>query len=304
MKDSRSINRLRSRAGRALAGVVAATALGIATPALCEETEAPNKGRVSFSAGSDITTAYFFRGILQERDGFIWQPYGEVNFKLWESDKEDDSWNSFTLFGGSWNSVHSEKTLASSSGPSNWYEADVYAGAKTTIFTNTELKGYYIAYTYPGGAFNTVQEIDTQISFNDSEYLDKFALYPYVLFAAELENSALGASNTEGGYMELGVGPSFTLIDHESYPLTLTLPMLVGLSIYDYFESPSGENNTFGYFKGGTVFTVPLAFIPAEYGAWAFKAGAAVYAFGTNLEAYNKGNNPWVVGTWSVTFSY
>jgi len=44
--------------------------------------ESPNKGLVSLSVGSDFTTAYFFRGILQERDGFIWQPYGEIGFSL------------------------------------------------------------------------------------------------------------------------------------------------------------------------------------------------------------------------------
>src|SRR5262245_33911714 len=85
--------------------------------------ESPNKGRLSLSVGSDFTTAYFFRGILQERDGFIWQPYGELGFNLFTADEgSSEPVKSFSLFAGSWNSIHSEKTLASGSGPGNWYE--------------------------------------------------------------------------------------------------------------------------------------------------------------------------------------
>ena len=43
-----------------------------------EEAKGPNAGRVSISAGVDWTTAYFFRGIKQETEDLILQPYGEV----------------------------------------------------------------------------------------------------------------------------------------------------------------------------------------------------------------------------------
>ena len=86
-----------------------------------------NRGKVSISAGMDFTTAYFFRGILQERNGFIWQPYAGINFKLFEGG--DDSFVDSLIFSvATWNSVHSNKTLASGSGPTNWYESDVIVG--------------------------------------------------------------------------------------------------------------------------------------------------------------------------------
>lgn len=294
--------RLRKRLGRCLAATVAAMSLTVAMPVHAED--APNTGRISFSAGSDVTTAYFFRGILQERNGFIWQPYGEVNLNLYKYEEENNPFNNFSfgVFVGNWNSVQSKKTLATSSGPSNWYESDIYAGAKANIFGNTEAKVYYIAYTYPNGAFNTVQEVDAQFSLNDSQWLDKWALYPYVLVAGEFDNTALGTDT--GAYGEFGVRPSFTLIDHESYPLSMAMPLKVGISLADYYEGPNGKNYTFGYFAGGPVFTVPLAFIPSDYGSWTTSLGGQVYAFGTSTQAYNKGNNPWVVGTWSVNFSY
>jgi hypothetical protein len=287
--------------GRAVWG----TLLGLAAVALAStavRAESPNKGRVSFSLGSDITTAYFFRGILQERNGFIWQPYGEIGFNLYTADEDStDPVKSFTLFAGTWNSIQTEKTLASGSGPGNWYESDVYAGMKANFFGNTEAKAFYIAYTYPNGAFNTVQEIDFQLSLNDSEWLGKWALNPYALFAGEFDNTALGTD--QGVYNELGVRPSMTLIESETYPVTVALPLKVGLSLSDYFEGPSG-NDTFGYFAGGPVFSVPLAFVPSDYGSWAFSAGVTAYAFGENLKFYNDNDNPWVVGTWSLTFAY
>src|ERR1700755_373592 len=86
--------------------------------------ESPNKGRLSLSVGSDFTTAYFFRGILQERDGFILEPYGGLRFNPYNADENStDPVKSFSLFAGSWNSIHSEKTLSDGSGPGNWFES-------------------------------------------------------------------------------------------------------------------------------------------------------------------------------------
>jgi hypothetical protein len=73
----------------AAAPVSAQTTPPAATPAApaTEEKPAaapkgPNTGRLSISAGVDWTTAYFFRGIRQETEDLILQPYGELSFKL------------------------------------------------------------------------------------------------------------------------------------------------------------------------------------------------------------------------------
>jgi hypothetical protein len=263
----------------------------------------PNTGKISFSIGNDITTAYFFRGILQERRGFIWQPYGEVNVNAYSDEDENAILTGITPFVGTWNSVHSENTLSSGSGPDNWYESDVYIGVKFTLLGKLELKPFYIAYTYPNGAFPTVQEFDFTATFNDSEYLGMWAMYPSITYAREMEHTALGVD--EGDYMEFNLRPTFTVIESETYPVSLAVPLQLGLGIEDYYEGPiSGNNETFGFFKGGVVASVPLAFVPEEYGAWSVSAGAAVYTFGNVNEAYNEGDDPWVVGTWSINMAY
>jgi hypothetical protein len=278
----------------AVVAVVAGAAAGVAPAGA-----APNTGKLTFSGGNDFTTAYFFRGILQERDGLITQPYGEIGIKLHEA--EEGAVRGFSLFAGSWNSIHGKQTL-NVSGPDNWYESDAYAGAKLGLFGNTEAKVSYIAYTYPNGAFPTVQEVDFSLGLNDSEWLGAFALNPSMLVAAELENTALGPNR--GWYLQFGARPGGTLIDHDTYPVSLAFPMTIGLSLSDYYENTSTDDDTFGFFQGGAVVSVPLAFIPEDYGAWSASAGASVYTFGPNLQQANRGDDPWVVGTWSIGFSY
>jgi hypothetical protein len=259
----------------------------------------PNTGRLSFTLGNDITTAYFFRGILQERNGFITQPYAELGVKLYED--EEGPVTGLSLFAGSWNSIHSEQTL-NVSGPDNWYESDAYGGIKLALFGNTEAKLSYIAYTYPNGAFATVQEVDFSLGLNDSQWLGTCALNPSVLIAAETENTALGLD--EGWYLQPGIRPSFTVIDSETYPVSLAIPVTLGLSLDNYYENSPGDDDLFGFLQGGLVASIPLAFIPEDYGAWSFSAGASIYTFGSNLEDANQGDDPWVVGTWGVSMAY
>src|SRR5262245_6791522 len=288
----------RYRRGRAaILGLAAGAAMLMAAP---RAFAGPNSGSIQFSLGMDFTTAYFFRGILQERDGFIWQPYGEVNVPFYVD--EGAALSKATFFIGNWNSVQSKKTLQSGSGPSNWYESDIYTGFKFSVLDTVEFKPFYIAYTYPGGAFNTVQEMDLGAALNDAQWRDKFALNPSALVAWEIDNTALGTK--EGSYAEVNIRPQATVWDDETYPVSLALPMTVGMSISDYYESPSGRNQGFGYYKGGLIASVPLGFVPEEYGAWSISAGPSVYVFNSNLKNYNKGNNPWVVGTVSLTMSY
>jgi hypothetical protein len=281
------------RAGRV--ALAALAALALAAPAHA----GPNSGKLSLTAGTDITTAYFFRGILQERYGFIAQPYGELNLNLLSDDEGPVT--SFTLIGGLWTSVHTERTLESGSGPGNWYEADAYTGFKFSLLKKLETKLLYIAYTYPNGAFNTVQELDATFSLNDSDWLGTFALYPSFTVAGELDNTALGTD--KGVYFELGVRPTFTVVQSDTYPVSLAVPLTVGLGS-DYFDLSSTDDDAFGYFRSGLILSVPLAFIPADYGAWSVSGGAYLYTFGNNLETANLGQDPWVVGTWGVSMTY
>jgi hypothetical protein len=78
----------------------------------------------------------------------------------------------------------------------------------------------------------------------------------------------------------------------------------VGLSLSDYYEFGTGSDDTFGYFSGGVTLSVPLGFIPAQFGKWLAKAGVTVLYLGDNLKAIHDGDRVQVIGTVGLAFAY
>lgn len=222
------------------------------SPAMAQEEDVPS--RLSFSMGADYTTQYYFRGIVQETDGFIIQPWFEVGVDLitretWELD----------LFFGTWSSVHGDTDTAQSDSLRNYYELDVYGGAALSL-GRWGFSLSYIAYTSPSDAFDTVQEIDLSVSYDDSEnpLLGPIALSPSATIALEFGDNAADGADT-GAYLQLGIEPSHTY-DSEGLllkGLTVSLPITVGLSLDDYYEFDGG-NDTFGYFDIGLAAALPI----------------------------------------------
>lgn len=262
-----------------------------------------NKGRISLSAGVDFTTAYFFRGILQEDGGFIAQPYGDVTISLYEG---EEGLNSVGATLGMWNSFHAGASGGSgttNNDPKIWYEADFYGGFTFGLFDKFETGVTYTAYTSPNTSFKTVQEIAFSLSFDDSDLLGPFALSPSVLLAVEVKGQADGGAD-KGVYLALGVEPGLTLIESDKYPVTLSMPLTLGLSLSNYYEDGTGDDDAFGYFDLGVKLGVPLAFIPADFGAWEAYAKADFLFLGDNLEAVNNGEAFQAIGTFGIALSY
>jgi hypothetical protein len=283
------------RIGKLTLVAIAAAWLGAASVSA-----APNTGRLSFSGGVDFTTAYFFRGILQERDGFIVQPYGEMLINL---HKDEGPFSGLSLVGGTWASIHSEATNHQASELNVFYENDWYGGLQFNLMDNKiTSRAFYIAYTSPSDAFKTVQEVDLSAALDDSEWLGTFALKPSILFGFETENSAMGPER--GQYMELGVNPGFPIVDSETLPVTLNFPIKLGLSLDDYYEISESNEDTFGYASTGAKVSFPLTFIPEDYGAWSASGGINVYFFGNNTRTLNHEDEVWAVGTWGISMAY
>ena len=292
--------RTATRIGKLTLVAIAAAWLGAASVSA-----APNTGRLSLSGGIDITTAYFFRGILQERDGAIFQPYLELGVSLYkgEDDKGEGNFSGLSLFGGTWASLHTEETNHTASSLDAFYEQDWYGGIQLQFMDNKiTTRAFYIAYTSPSDAFRTVQEVDLSAALDDSEWLGAFALKPSILFATETENSAMGPER--GEYMEFGVAPGFPIVDSEDFPVTLTFPNKLGISLDDYYEVSESNEDTFGYYSTGVKVSFPLKFIPEDYGAWSASGGATLMVLGTNTKGLNDNDSPWVVGTWGVSMAY
>lgn len=274
----------------------------LGTPEPKAEDAGPNHGKVSFAFNSDFTTAYVFRGIVLERDGFIWQPSADIALKVYEG---DGFLSSASLNFGIWNSLQTEQTDASGSGPSNLYETDYYPGFTLGWSPGIETSLTYTIYTSPNGAFSTVQQLDLGIAYDDSELLGPFAFSPTATFSFELENTSFG--NKKGDYFELAGAPGIDLslpFDPDgNYPITASLPLALGLSMNDYYEDGT-RNETFGFFSFGLAASMPLAFIPQDLGAWSVGAAINVYCLSQTLKQVAGNDNPFPVGTASISMAY
>ncbi|MCC7146476.1 MAG: hypothetical protein IT443_08520 [Phycisphaeraceae bacterium] len=311
MPQGRIWTRIAKLAGTlAVVGVIAAPAMAqqVAAPAavkaapapVAEAAPGPNSGAVKIDLSLDYVTQYIFRGVMQQDEGLILQPNAKLTFALYES---DGMVQSLDWYMGLWSSFHSDQSDYVATTTEAWYEADLYTGVKVALPSNFAADLSYIVYTYPNGAADTIQEADLSLSYNDADLMSGFglpALNPYVLFAFELRDE----NGSEDIYNEVGIAPSMTVLEGETYPVTLTFPVKLGLSLDGYYDNDSD----FGYLSFGPDFSVPIAFIPPEFGAWKAHAGVVmVWAdeMAQNLSVTGASQDDFeVLGTVGVSMSY
>jgi hypothetical protein len=238
---------------------------------------------VSYSAGIDVASQYFFRGIMQEDTGFIGQPWAEANLGNIYSGSDGDLISSINLTLGTWNSLHSEQTGTDET----WYEADLYAAAEINdgAYTLT-----YTHYNSPSAAFEDVQEI--QVSFAGPSL---GGLEPTVAIGFETKGAA--DAGDEGVYIQI----SAEHVLSESENMTVTIPITLGLSGDDYYESPvDGDDDTFGFLEVGMMFNSSLG------DNWDITAGPALLFLGDTAEEFNDGDDSdfEIIGKLSVSTSF
>jgi hypothetical protein len=263
------------------------------------EPSGPNTGKVSVSGGVDFTTAYFFRGYNQEDQGFIAQPYANLYFKLVDEESFKATFNV-----GTWNSLHSEHTLATGAGPDAWFESDFVAGLDLT-FGKVTVGAIYSAYNYPSGAFNTIDEVGVKIAYDDTDFQKNklgFALKPYVAAYAETNDG----NGSEDWYGEVGISPTvYTVNPDGKYPVAISVPIIAGFNLKDYYFDNDGHEEVFGYVSASVVASVPLAFIPSDYGTWSLTGSFQyLYLNAEGLQTANHGEDYELIGKVGIAFAY
>ena len=257
-----------------------------------EESENPFSGVLQ----ADFTNAYFFRGILQERNSFIAQPWGELYFSLYDS--EDCFIRNVTIGTGLWASFHADETLAED-GPKSLYEVDWYPLVSLEFPLGFSLTTTYYFYTSPNGAFDHVEELNLKLAWDDSETLGRFSLQPWVNLALETRRTSFGPERGEG--WQMGIEPTLFEIPIENYPITATAPIELGLALDDYYEDDELDETTFGYVSFGVSASIPLEFIPA--GSWSFTlTGKALYLSNTLADTNGRHWNPVGVASLGLEF--
>lgn len=245
--------------------------------------EAPHIG---VNAGVDLATHYIFRGIPQEHEGLVTQPYAEIDFPLYAPDKV---FKRLDLTVGMWTSLHTGPTATNLSGrgPENWYETDFYTRLSMVVSDFT-LGLQYTGYTSPNGSFPTVHELAAVFSYSDSDpfsrwskgYFQGFA--PSLTVAGELLGTASG--DASGTFIGLSIRPSFALYSGKKVRFGAAVPVDVGLSADNYYDDATGDD-VFGYVAAGLAATLSLPVIPERLGAWSFTATGRVFHLGDRMAA-------------------
>lgn len=269
-----------------------------AAPAAAEEK------RIHFRFAADWTSAYYFRGIRQEDDGFIFQPSAELSFDLasWEG-------GSFKAFFGTWNSFHDEETGVPQGEESDfsdtWYEADLYGGVAVTL-GNFGFSALYTTYTSPSDAWETIDEVILGASYDDSSLWGEsgFALNPSLTFAIETSaDYADGADTQRGIYLQPGLSPGFSATLPLLQEVDFAFPIVVGLSLDDYYEDSTGEDNAFGYVSVGGKMTFGLP-IPSSFGDWKLSLGVYGLFLGDTTKEFNDDDETEVIGSVGISIEF
>lgn len=244
----------------------------------------PNKGATG-EFGVSFTTQYFLRGIQQEDQGFIAQPWFELRYDVYEGTGDLKDVN---LTFGQWNSLHDGPT-GSGGTESMWYESDFYIGFTGEVGDRLACGITYTSYYHPNGARSNVEELALSAGYDDKGVIETFAggLQPGVVLAFELDGQMdEGARGNTGIYLQLGIKPSF-----QFGQFTLDVPVTMGVSLLDYYEDPGTSDDEFlGFLDIGAVISTAIPDLPARMGPWHAEAAVHWMLLGDSNEDRNGGD--------------
>ena len=213
------------------------------------------------------------RGLNVENEGLVFQPLFLVFWDLYSS--ESNYLKNLSLTTGVWSSIHSEKSGAD---PGHWNEYDPILGLTFKFAGNWKLDTTVTQFESMVDSYPTSTHFEAKLSFDDSKYLGKFALNPYVAFWQELDEKATVVFDTATSestyYFTIGIKPSFKIKS-----LTFEFPTFINLvddQFYQQFDgSPGGSG--LAVFCTGVKVSVPLTFVPKDLGFWTAYAGVKYY---------------------------
>ena len=286
--------------GRLLVGALVAAICGGLSP-VATFAQDSNSQNISGTVSLDVSHAYFFRGIKQEREGFVGQPSGDLNFAMFRK-QEPEGLHAIDFHFGLWNSLHTGPS-GSGDGPAThvktWYESDFFTGVTFGI-DNWEAGITYTSYMSPNDSFDSIQEVSFSLAMDDEETFGRYSMQPHVMLAVEMNGEADGGSG-EGVYFELGVEPGMEILSGDA---SLSVPVTFGFSMSNYYENGDDLASTFGYFDIGLDFGYPLTMMPPGYGDWEFSAGIHMMRFGEFLKAVNDGDGVQGVASFGVRVGF
>jgi len=286
----------------AVALLAACSVAVLATPAFAQDPpKDPNPGAMTLTGAFDIVNQYMFRGIRQNSTGVAMWPAMDLGLAAYSG---EGGLKSVGINFGTWNSLHTGDTGSDGASGKLWYESDFYASLGFGFGGGVAFTTTYTSYTSPNNSYSTTKEIMFKLAVDDSSYLGKGAVKPYVIVAREFNAELDGLTNGQadgglnaGTYLELGIAPGYS-----GSKAGIAFPIKAGFSLGDYYEL-AGVDNKFGFFSVAGIVTVPLG-PTTSFGAWNLHGGVEYQALGTTTEAFNGGDSGQVIGSFGIGFSY
>lgn len=249
--------------------------------------------QIGFSAGIDYNTHFISYGLDVWAQGAEWggrdtlNPWAELAIGIGD----------FTIVTGLWADINDN---APPSLGGDIQEIDWWIGVSYSL-DEFSFGVTYQAWAYAGG---TEKILDLSFSYDDSALWGEsgFALSPGIVLHKRLSSSNIGTvpgGDENGWVVVFGIEPGFTLIDSESYPVDISIPVSIGLFTEDGFHgldtSGAVADTGFGFISVGLFASMPLTFVPAEYGSWSVSAGITYYH--TNEDVIANPDEDFVTGT-------
>jgi len=251
------------------------------------------------------------RGMIVHDQGLTIEPLLLAFINVY---KGDGFINSAKLVGGVWNDYSttpvSKAPPFGSSPKTHWTEIDPILGVSVGFLQHFTLDVTYTAFVEQILSIGTSHHLDTKLSFDDTPYLKAFALHPYFEYWQELSNKAtdadvpeavFGPSRRSGShpapgssyYFDVGIDPQYTFGPHVLGGLKIEAPCSILLPDERFYGTYYGPSSTIGLVEVGVKATVPLTFMPANYGHWSVHAGFNYFNFvDDNLYHLNEFNAP------------
>jgi hypothetical protein len=249
---------------------------------------------LSGDIGMNVVTAYYYHGVIQQKREPSFQPYADLNIKVYAGDGFLNKavinlgvWESFTTPSSSPANAAGDKAW---SRPKSWVESDFVPGISLTFGKITISEAYQIMLFPNQSTPYHSESLVSKIGYDDADLLGAFALHPTFTLQHETKNKAaigdpsLNSFGHHGNYWEGAVAPSFS-----AGPVTFTLPLAIAFGTSNYYLK-----NGYGYFSGGLNVGYELP-VPKSLGTWTATAGATYYNLKKTAVTGDANND--VVGT-------
>lgn len=223
--------------------------------------------------GVDLVSSFFNYGVLQENKGAIAQTYVDVSRTVFQG---DGFVTNVTLGLELWTSLHSAETGATKdSKVPQWYEFDYFLPLSVTLAKRSIITLTYFEFYSPNGAFSPVRAGQVNLAFDDEPIFHSVAMHPHITVLYNFRG-VISIDRSDAWYYELGISPGLVVNKKGSYPLTLKLPLTLGLGDGHFYPG-----DAYGYFSAAINGSMPLKFLPKSFGCWAANAGFTYYNLGS-----------------------